>query len=158
MFPVNQRESLREQLQNVRLAAGFIELALRFEVVDDRHRINGDRLLVHLAHGLKQRAIDGPKEVQGLKAHNSILDNLGRLEHGSEHILLGLFVARHDVLRVGGTGAIRRHIVVFSGHATLPCLFCGFNPQTRADIHNTTGLGRVRARLRGNTRSDLFRA
>ena len=78
VLPVDERQSLSHQLQNVRLAAHGIELVDASQVIDQRDRVNGDATVIHIDHRGIDGLMNGPVEVIGLQLDLGLFDHLGR--------------------------------------------------------------------------------
>ena len=78
VLPVDERQSLAHQLQNVRLAAHGIELVDAAQVIDQRDGVDGDSAIVHIDHRGIDGLMNGPVEVIGLQLDLGLFDHLGR--------------------------------------------------------------------------------
>ena len=78
VLPVDERQGLSHQLQNVRLAAYGIELVDAAQVIDQRDRVDGNAAVVHIDHRGIDGLVNGPVEVIGLQLDLGLFDHLGR--------------------------------------------------------------------------------
>ena len=78
VLPVDERQGLTHQLQNVRLATHGIELVDASQVIDQRDGVDGDATVVHIDHRGIDGLMNGPIEVIGLQLDLSLFDHLGR--------------------------------------------------------------------------------
>ena len=78
VLPVDERQGLAHQLQNVRLAAHGIKLVDAAQVIDQRDGVDGNAAVVHIDHCGVDGLMDGPVEVIGLQLDLGLFDHLGR--------------------------------------------------------------------------------
>ena len=78
VLPVNERQGLTHQLQNVRLAAHGIEFVDASQVINQRDGIDGNAVVVHIDHRSIDGLMNGPVEVIGLQLDLGLFDHLGR--------------------------------------------------------------------------------
>ena len=78
VLPVDERQGLTHQLQNVRLAAHGIELVDTSQVIDQRDGVDGNAAVVHIDHRGIDGLMNGPVEVIGLQLDLGLFDYLGR--------------------------------------------------------------------------------
>ena len=78
VLPIDERQGLTHQLQNVCLAAHGIELVDASQVIDQRDRVNGDATVIHIDHRGIDGLMNGPVEVIGLQLDLGLFDHLGR--------------------------------------------------------------------------------
>ena len=116
VLPVDERERVAHELEDVRLAAHGVELVDAAQVVDERDGVDGDALLVHLDHRGIDGLVDGAVEVVGLELDLGFLDHIGREQHGGENVGLGILVLRESLR--GRTVLYREpRLPVIVGHA-----------------------------------------
>ena len=78
VLPVDERQGLTHQLQNIRLAAHGIELVDAAQVIDQRDGVDGNAAVVHIDHRGVDGLMNGPVEVIGLQLDLGLFDHLGR--------------------------------------------------------------------------------
>ena len=78
VLPVDERQGLTHQLQNIGLAAHGIKLVNASQVVDQRDGVDGNAAVVHIDHRGIDGLMNGPVEVIGLQLDLGLLDHLGR--------------------------------------------------------------------------------
>ena len=78
VLPVDERQGLSHQLQNVRLAAHGIEFVDASQVIDQRDGVDGDATVVHIDHRGIDGLVNGSVEVIGLQLDLGLFDHLGR--------------------------------------------------------------------------------
>ena len=78
VLPVDERQGLTHQLQNVGLAAHGIKLVDASQVIDQRDGVDGNAAVVHIDHRGIDGLMNGPVEVIGLQLDLGLFDHLGR--------------------------------------------------------------------------------
>ena len=131
VLPVDERQGLTHQLQNVCLAAHGIEFVDASQVIDERDGVDGDAAVVHIDHRGIDGLMNGPVEVIGLQLDLGLFDYLGRQQHSGQYIGLCVLVLRETQLRA----------TVLDRQSRLPVVICHEHPHSyrlRASIVSAT--------------------